>query len=190
MSTAGYSPPELSTEPLLANPAVDVFGVGALGVYMLTGLPLKLGVPLNVPSAPPSLSSRATLDKRERIIISQFAASTTRILSGDRLVDQGLALLLAATRSKLDRTCEAGELIGALGNLLSAIPDTIELPPRERLSAAFGGATASGLLRTEERDTWHPGMESGTGMRDFYVVTGVGYRWLRLNAGLDPPPAT
>lgn len=53
---------------------------------------------------------------------------------------------------------------------------------------AINVAVSRGWLRQGEYDTWHPGMPSGTGMRDRYALTPLGRRVLR-EVGYQSKPA-
>lgn len=56
---------------------------------------------------------------------------------------------------------------------------------------ALNVAVSKGWLRQDEYDMWHPGMPSGTGMRDRYTLTPLGRRVLReLGYQPKPPDAT
>lgn len=53
--TPGYIAPELIGNPLLTEPTVDVYSVGALGVFLLTGHVHQMGRPIHAEGAPPLL---------------------------------------------------------------------------------------------------------------------------------------
>jgi serine/threonine protein kinase len=53
---------------------------------------------------------------------------------------------------------------------------------------ALDAAVANGWLRTEEYDDWHPGMPSGTGMRDKYILTPLGRKAI-ADSGYRSKPA-
>jgi hypothetical protein len=68
----------------------------------------------------------------------------------------------------------------------------VDIVPMERLThtvtSALSKAVAIGLLREDEWDDWHPGMESGTGMRTRYTVTPLGRKTLN-HLGFAAPPS-
>ncbi|MFP2895687.1 serine/threonine-protein kinase [Corallococcus sp. 4LFB] len=71
MGTPGFRAPELESDPLAAKSAIDIFGAGALAVFLLTGRPPQLGLPLEIPEAPRALISllqqSVEVDPRRRI---------------------------------------------------------------------------------------------------------------------------
>ncbi len=68
---------------------------------------------------------------------------------------------------------------------LDAEPDAdVTAEVREALDLAV----SKGWVRQEEYDTWHPGMPSGTGMRDRYMLTPLGRKILRESGFQSKPP--
>jgi serine/threonine protein kinase len=251
--TRGFIAPELLYDHLIISPTVDSYGIGALGVYMLTGQTPNPTVPLDIPNIPNlllqalqraiaptperrfqtaedmaivltsilepqkksnsaisslrasiigdetffevlSIEQHASTDKYTKQIVTRFSLALGSLIE-QQADDRSYAVLLAAARYRLHdprygnpMRCEAEPLLEALGHLIAAMADLAELPPSERLDAAFQNAIKVGWLKVKDIDIWNPSMASGTGHRDFYIPTDLAFRWLRQKTGFDVEP--
>ena len=140
------------------------------------------------------IGPQANLGELVEALVHRFPVSAMAIAARTEGALSGLALLLSAGRRRIGELwgvrverCEVEDLVTALGNLDAAIRDSAQARPRKELTEAFDRGIAHGWLQQGEFDAWRPGMASGTGIRDTYWPTSIGYRWLKQNAGFDPP---
>lgn len=57
MGTPGFQAPESLIDPTASRPTVDIFAVGAMITYLLTGRPPQIGVPPAIPEIPADLTA-------------------------------------------------------------------------------------------------------------------------------------
>jgi len=134
---------------------------------------------------------RITLGLDDRWTVNESWLAWARAQLTARLPPQGDAArvvrLIAVWSETHDREWIVEDDVLPLCRVVLGLDAAAGADVSDKVRQALTVAVAQGWLRHEEYDDWHPGMASGTGMRDKYRVTPLGRKLLRDN-GYEPKP--